>query len=110
MDIVYASLTRRQQAGDGPAPVAEVGEVVDVLWAHAGPEDHLEHAGGRIEADRVDLLLFFLPPDSASADSAEQRAAALLHRAHHASPLLQRRYLPPPELDPARAHDTRPTP
>ncbi|MDH6108945.1 hypothetical protein P3T36_007553 [Kitasatospora sp. MAP12-15] len=97
MDIVYASLMRRQAADDRPHG-AEVGEVVDVLWAHAAPEDRLEHAGGGIEPNRVDLLLFFLPCDGADKDgSAERRAAALLHRSHQGSPLMQRRYLPPVE-------------
>jgi hypothetical protein len=94
MDIVYTFLTRRTQA---PGE-CEVGEALDALWAHAHPADRLEHAGGRAEPDRLDLLLFFLPPDTADpGDSAEQRAAALMRRAHRASPLLQGRYLSPPE-------------
>jgi hypothetical protein len=95
VDIVYTFLTRRTQA----AGEREVGDVVDVLWAHAHPADRLEHAGGRAEPDRLDLLLFFLPPDGTDPDdSAEQRAVTLMRRAHRASPLLQNRYLSPPEL------------
>lgn len=100
VDTVYTSLIRRQPVADVTAAVSEADEAVDVLWAHAGPADRLEHAGGRTEPDRLDLLLFFLPPGSDDQDdSAEQRTAALLHRAHRASPLLRhrsRRRSPPP--------------
>ncbi|WP_405016479.1 hypothetical protein OHV05_04695 [Kitasatospora sp. NBC_00070] len=92
MDIVYTALTRRHTIADR-GDRAEVDQVVEVLWAHAEPVDRLEHAGGRAESDRVDLLLFLLPDHDTSA---ERRAAALLRRAHHASPLLRDRYLPPP--------------
>ncbi|WP_037606851.1 hypothetical protein [Streptacidiphilus rugosus] len=95
MDVVYTFLTRRAPVAD---QTAEVSEAVDVLWAHAEPDDRLEHAGGRAEADRLDLLLFFLPADGTEPDhSAEQRAVALMRRAHRASPLLRGRYLTPPE-------------
>jgi hypothetical protein len=105
MDIVHTFLTRRTPA----AGEAEVGEALDVLWAHAGPADRLEHAGGRAEPDRLDLLLFFLPPDGTDPDdSAEQRAAALMRRAHRASPLLQGRYLSPPEPDAPQADQPSP--
>lgn len=104
MDIVYTFLTRHAPA----VGECEVGDVVDVLWAHAHPADRLEHAGGRAEPDRLDLLLFFLPPDATDPDdSAEQRAVALMRRAHRASPLLQGRYLSPPEPDDQQA-DQRP--
>ncbi|WP_037608392.1 hypothetical protein [Streptacidiphilus rugosus] len=108
MDIVYSSLTRRSAAG--PDPAAEVTEVVDTLWAHAVPGDGLEHAGGRTEQDRIDLLLFLRTPHGPDPDDAQRRAAALLHRSHLASPLLNRRYLPPAPLpDPPHTHDVRPT-
>ncbi|MER5867545.1 hypothetical protein [Kitasatospora sp. NPDC002040] len=94
MDIVYTALTRRHTRTDR-GDRAEVGEVVEVLWAHAEPVDRLEHAGGRAEPDRIDLLLFLLP-DGDAGTSAEHRAAELLRRAHRASPLLRDRYLPPP--------------
>jgi hypothetical protein len=90
LDIVYASFER-----DPAAPPAEPGEaceVLDVLWAHARPEDQLEHASARPGPYRLDLLLFLRP---CSAPGPVHRAAALLRRCHGASPLLQRRYLQP---------------
>ncbi|SEK78996.1 hypothetical protein [Streptacidiphilus jiangxiensis] len=90
MDIVYASFER-----DPTAPAAgpgEANEVLDVLWAHAHPEDRLEHARARPGPHRLDLLLFLR---SCSTPGPVHRAAALLRRSHAASPLLQRRYLQP---------------
>ncbi len=101
MDIVYASLDRRPAAGQ--APEGEVAEVIDVLWAHATPEDRLEHAGGHAEPDRIDLMLFLRTSDNPDDGGAERRAAALLHRSHLGSPLLRHRYLPPLPV-PAEAH------
>ncbi|MFC5663621.1 hypothetical protein ACFP3U_11585 [Kitasatospora misakiensis] len=94
MDIIYASLHRRQQAA--PEPAAEVAEVLGALWAHATPGDGLEHVTGRPEADRIDLLMY-LATATATRPVADApcRAEALLTRCHDASPLLRRRYLPP---------------
>jgi hypothetical protein len=95
MDIVYASLSRRSTAGEPPP--GETVEVLGALWAHATPDDGLEHASCRPEPDRVDLLLYLLTqsPDAPGAGSPLHRAEALLSRSHRASPLLQHRYLPP---------------
>ncbi|MEY9965917.1 hypothetical protein ABIA33_003967 [Streptacidiphilus sp. MAP12-16] len=106
MDIVYTSLDRRPAVDQ--APVGEVAEVIDALWAHATPDDRLEHASGRPEPDRIDLLLFLRTPDDPDPDGAQRRAAALVYRSHLASPLLQRRYLPPPPAPASsQAHGTR---
>lgn len=110
MDIVYASLNRCRKAPAGAGPT-EGSEVVDVLWAHAVPDDRLEHASGRAEPDRIDLLLFLRTPDTPDPDpeDPQRRAAALLHRCHLASSLLQHRYLPPtPAPAPSEADRTRP--
>ncbi|MEV6211704.1 hypothetical protein [Kitasatospora sp. NPDC051914] len=95
MDIVYASLHRRHPAD--PAPPGEAAEVLGVLWAHARPDDGLQHASVRILDDRVDLLLYLLTraPDTAGASLAPCRVHGLIARSHRASPLLHRRYLPP---------------
>ncbi|EST33271.1 hypothetical protein [Streptomyces roseochromogenus] len=103
MDIVYASLPRRP-ADDQP-PLGETAEVLGALWAHAVPDDGLEHVTCRAELDRVDLLLFLLTrnsPDAASR-TALHRAGSLLTRCHQASPLLRERYLAP--QTPAEAPD-----
>ncbi|WP_052390268.1 hypothetical protein [Streptomyces sp. NRRL B-24484] len=94
MDIVYASLRRRCP---GPVPPGEAAEVLAALWAHARPDDGLQHVSARIEDDRVDLLLYLLTrtPGPADADAGPARARALMDRSHLASPLLRRRYLPP---------------
>ncbi|WBP91218.1 hypothetical protein [Kitasatospora cathayae] len=95
MDIVYASLQRRQPAE--PTEPCEVAEVLGALWAHATPADGLEHASGRSEADRVDLLLYLRTLDPTAADTRTElhRASDLLARCHQAAPVLRRRYLPP---------------
>ncbi|MGW2370780.1 hypothetical protein [Kitasatospora sp. NPDC001683] len=95
MDIVCASLDRRLPAE--PASEGETAEVLAALWAHARPDDSLEHITARPEPDRIDLLLYFLtrPTDASSTRSPLHRAGDLLHRSHQASPLLRRRYLPP---------------
>ncbi|WP_034087708.1 hypothetical protein [Streptacidiphilus albus] len=110
MDIVYTSLDRNRgaRAADGPT---EGAEIVDVLWAHAVPEDRLEHASGRAGPDRIDLLLFLRTPETPDQDpdGAQRRAAALLHRCHLASPLLRHRYLPPaPPAPPAPSAPSAP--
>ncbi|NUS12134.1 MAG: hypothetical protein HOY69_12145 [Streptomyces sp.] len=92
MDIVYASLHR--MSADAAAD-DEVPEVLDILWAHTVAADGLEHVSGRVEADRVDLLLFLAPQAPTAPLSAGDRAAALLARCHRASPLMRHRYLPP---------------
>ncbi|MFE3585731.1 hypothetical protein [Streptomyces vinaceus] len=95
MDCVYTSLRRRPEAP--PAEAGEVAEVLGILWAHAIPEDGLEHISGSLDKDRVDLLLYFLSPRPVppAARGPLHRAAALLARGHQASPTLRRRYLPP---------------
>ncbi|MET9581243.1 hypothetical protein AB0929_27330 [Streptomyces massasporeus] len=95
MDMVYASLNRR--TGVLGEPTNEVSEVLGVLWAHTTPEDGLEHASGRSEWDRVDLLicLLTLDPTAPGYLSVTHRAGALLRRCHAASPLMRHRYLPP---------------
>lgn len=95
MDCVYTSLRYRLEAS--PALAGEVAEVLGILWAHAAPEDGLEHIFGSLESDRVDLLLYFLSPDPTlpATQGPLYRAAALLARGHQASPTLRRRYLPP---------------
>jgi hypothetical protein len=95
MDIVYASLARRPAAGEPPP--GETAEVLGALWAHATPDDGLEHASCRPEPDRIDLLLYLLtrPASSPGTPSPLHRAQALLDRSHQASPLLRTRYLPP---------------
>lgn len=91
MDIVYASLCRRPS---GIATEGELGEVTAALWAHASPDDGLQHVSGRCEADRLDLLLFFLSTMSGPHE-APARALLLLARCYEASAVLQRRYLCP---------------
>ncbi|MFD7639825.1 hypothetical protein ACFV4P_04160 [Kitasatospora sp. NPDC059795] len=96
MEIVYTSLRRRSTAD--PAPPGETSEVVGILWAHARPEERLQHLTARSEADRVDLLVYLLGPRP-DADTADQPPLAVAHdllaRSHRASPVLHRRYLPP---------------
>ncbi|MCX5382027.1 hypothetical protein [Streptomyces sp. NBC_00083] len=98
MDIVYAHLDRR--AGLGAQPSGEASEVLGALWAHAMPEDGLEHASVRSQGDRVDLLMYLLTLDSAAPDfrPGTHRADTLLRRCYSTSPLLRRRYLPPSPL------------
>ncbi|WP_431681002.1 hypothetical protein [Kitasatospora sp. KL5] len=94
MDIVYASLRRRCS---GPVPPGEAAEVLAALWAHARPDDGLQHVSARSEDDRIDLLLYLLTrtPDPVGAEPGPDRAHALISRSRQASPLLHRRYLPP---------------
>jgi hypothetical protein len=94
MDIVYASLFRRSAAGEPPP--GETAEVLGALWAHATPDDGLEHASCRAEHDRIDLLIYLLTRPTDPDDPCPlHRAEALLRRSHQASPLLRSRYLPP---------------
>lgn len=94
MDIVYASFERDPTApASGPG---EASEVLDVLWAHAHPEDRLEHARARPGPHRLDLLLFLRSCSAPrAAPGPVHRAAALLRRSYSASPLLRQRYLRP---------------
>ncbi|MFC1421087.1 hypothetical protein [Streptacidiphilus cavernicola] len=96
MDIVHLSLERRPATD--PTPAGEVADAVDVLWAHAGPDDGLEHASGRAAPDRLDLLLYLRTGRAAAhhgGPSAEYRAAQLIARCYRASHHLQGRYLAP---------------
>ncbi len=95
MDIIHTSLPRRPTAG--LPPPGEAAEVLDALWAHAIPDDGLEHASCRAQSDRVDLLLYLLtrPVSVSDAHTPHYRAEALLTRSCLASPLLRSRYLPP---------------
>ncbi|MDH6134286.1 hypothetical protein P3T37_003688 [Kitasatospora sp. MAA4] len=102
MDIVYAYLERRTGAQPRPLDeVAEVAEVLNVLWGHADHEDQLQHASGAAGPARLDLMLFLRTTagtrTGSSADTVELRAAALLHRCYRNSALLRCRYLPPVE-------------
>ena len=92
---MYASLHRRRSVD--PTSPEEVAEVLGAVWAHATPLDGLEHASGRAESDRIDLLLYLLSrnPGAPDACGAVHRAVALLMRCHRASPFLWRRYVPP---------------
>ncbi|KDN85316.1 hypothetical protein [Kitasatospora cheerisanensis] len=93
MDVVYASLTRREP---GRASPEEAGEVVEVLWAHARPADALQHITARSESDRLDLLLYLLTRHPADGPSTSVATAhALIARGHRNSPLLARRYHAP---------------
>jgi hypothetical protein len=96
MHLVRAVLTRRSSA----PPSADGRELVDILWAHALPEDGLEHARCRLGPDRADLALFIRETEHSSP---VQQAAALLGRCHSASAVLTATYeqptvcqLPPP--------------
>lgn len=97
MDVVYASLFRRQPAE--PASPGEVAEVLGAVWAHATPNDGLDHTSGRAEANRIDLLFYLITqaagPGDPGAPDAVHRTEALLMRCYRASPLVRRRYLPP---------------
>ncbi|GLW70281.1 hypothetical protein Kpho02_25800 [Kitasatospora phosalacinea] len=112
MDIVYASLGRKEAAG--PAPDGEAAEVLAALWAHARPTDALQHITVRCEPERVDLLLYLLtrptaapapapapvpaadlPARAPSEDTAKDPLAVahdLVTRSHQASPTLRWRY------------------
>ncbi|MER5639945.1 hypothetical protein ABT095_23725 [Kitasatospora sp. NPDC002227] len=92
MDIVYASLVRRE--AEGSPRDGEAAEVVGALWAHAAPEDGIEHASVRVLVEQV-VILFFLHRAARTGGSPEGRVARLLDRCHRASPLLRSRYLPP---------------
>ncbi|SEM36058.1 hypothetical protein [Streptacidiphilus jiangxiensis] len=93
MEIVYGSFERRTPG----EPPGEVAEALSALWAHARPEDGLEHASGRPDSERLGVLLFLLTRTigEPSSNGALQRAARLLERSHQASPVLRDRYLPP---------------
>ncbi|WP_033223043.1 hypothetical protein [Kitasatospora phosalacinea] len=93
MDVVYASLRRREP---GPVPAREASEVVGILWAHALPGDALQHITARSQDDRIDLLLYLLTrhPDDGPSTSVDT-AHTLLTRGHRNSPLLNRRYHAP---------------
>ncbi|MFG2693636.1 hypothetical protein [Kitasatospora sp. NPDC048407] len=94
MEIVYASLHRRSTTD--PVPPNEVGEVLGILWAHARPEENLEHVSARSERDRLDLLLYLLTPRPGAATPPPVAAAhSLLVRSHQASPVLRRRFQAP---------------
>ncbi|GAB7188129.1 hypothetical protein ATKI12_7960 [Kitasatospora sp. Ki12] len=93
MDVIYAALQRRETAG--PIPAGEADEVRAVLWAHARPDDALQHVTVNSEADRVDLIVYLATRDPGSAADSLARVHALVSRGHQASPLMQRRYLPP---------------
>lgn len=98
MEIVYASLTRRQPGAT--LHESETAEAVDALWAHALPGDGLQHASARLERDRIDFLLYFLTLDTLTAPGSLCRAHILITRSQQNSPGLRRRYLPPnPRVD-----------
>ncbi|MGF1428610.1 hypothetical protein [Kitasatospora sp. LaBMicrA B282] len=109
MDIVYVSLFRRRP--DEPVPPGEVAEVIGALWAHSTSDDGLQHASGRSEAERIDLLLYLLThtedtPGTPTA-TALHRVDELLARSQQASPVLGRRYLPHDRLTEPTKRTTR---
>ncbi|MFD8639595.1 hypothetical protein ACFV14_04715 [Streptomyces zaomyceticus] len=55
MRVVLASLTA---TSDGPFRTGTSALVADLLWAHARPEDGLEHVKPRATASGIDLYLF----------------------------------------------------
>ncbi|GLW74510.1 hypothetical protein Kpho02_68080 [Kitasatospora phosalacinea] len=93
MDIVYASLRRKEPEDALPG---EARAVVEILWAHALPDEALQHITARSESDRIHLLLYLLTPQHTDGPSgAVDTAHALIARGHHNSPLLKSRYHPP---------------
>ncbi len=93
MDIVYASLRRKEPGG---VPPGETGEVVGILWAHTLPAEALQHITARSEDDRIDLLLYLLTSRHTDDPSdAVATAHTLISRGHRNSPLLSHRYHPP---------------
>ncbi|MFD0571339.1 hypothetical protein ACFQ0T_21725 [Kitasatospora gansuensis] len=95
MEIVYTSLHRRHPAV-APAP-GEAAEVLGAVWAHALPDDGLQHVSARSEDNRIDLLLYLLTsdPDTPGTHCPLQRATALIARSHQASPSLRHQFLLP---------------
>ncbi|MFI9065622.1 hypothetical protein ACIGQE_27770 [Streptomyces sp. NPDC053429] len=96
MDIVYLSLEHRP--GASPEVTDEAAEALGALWAHAAPDDGLEHAHARVETGRIDLLLFLTCPRNPGTPGVPgpvRRAANLLARCYSNSPALGLRYLPP---------------
>lgn len=77
---------------------SECADAVDALWAHAHPDDGLQHVSALPEAGRIDLLLYLTTRDAPGVPSALRRAHTLIARSHRQSPLLHRRYLPPEPL------------
>jgi len=59
--------------------------VVDILWAHALPEDGLEHIARHIGEDTVDIMLFV---KSGTPESAYQAAIRICCSALHTSSTL----------------------
>jgi hypothetical protein len=88
--LVHAALIRRDGAAVDPA---EAARAVDALWAHAGPEDRLEHIRARPGDDgRVELILFFRSQDGA--DPAHS-AAELIGRTHRTAAEMRQLYAEP---------------
>ncbi|MFI2609532.1 hypothetical protein [Kitasatospora sp. NPDC018619] len=61
-----------------PSGEAEAAEVQAALWAHAGPDDGLEHVRARAVPDGVGLVLYVRAADETAART---RAQGLLARA-----------------------------
>lgn len=59
--------------------------LIDILWAHALPEDRLEHIAKHISDDTVDIKLFV---KSDTPENAYQTAIRICHSALHASSAL----------------------
>lgn len=56
--------------------------LIDILWAHACPEDGLEHIAQHVNADTVDITLFV---KADALESAHQAAIRICHSALHAA-------------------------
>ncbi|MGW4807965.1 hypothetical protein [Kitasatospora sp. NPDC004272] len=108
MDIVYASLRRKDTTGWPRGGEAE--EVQAVLWAHTRPADAVQHITVRCEPEQVALLFYLLTHPTAAAETTPDNPAApvdaaakhplavaygLITRSHQASPMLRQRYQPP---------------
>jgi hypothetical protein len=65
-------------AKEGPDPVG----LIDILWAHARPEDGLEHIAHHVKNDRVDITLFV---KSDARESACRAAIRVCRSALHAA-------------------------
>ncbi|MEU6620217.1 hypothetical protein ABZ926_05455 [Streptomyces litmocidini] len=75
MRVVLASLTT---TSEGPRRAESLAVVTDLLWAHARPEDGLEHVKPRATASGIDLYLFVRAEDDGPAVA---RMRPLLDRA-----------------------------
>jgi hypothetical protein len=66
-------------------PCLDLAGLIDILWAHALPEDGIEHIGRRMDNETVDVVLFM---KCASKEDACQAALGICRRMLFASPAL----------------------